>query len=159
MLLKLLFQVICPIMYCSIVYWMTEQPPEISRYLLFIALSTCTALVAQSLGLLVGAAATSLQVLQAVTCKNKFSADSVQTWRSVYPLHHRAGSYVCWTSHCDSSAAFLWILCQLWHNPRISAVELLRVLCQVCTSVSIVLFITLYCCLFYFCRTLNWTNW
>uniref|UniRef100_A0A8C0HHG7 ATP binding cassette subfamily G member 4 n=1 Tax=Buteo japonicus TaxID=224669 RepID=A0A8C0HHG7_9AVES len=39
------FQVICPIAYCSIVYWMTGQPPE-------------------SLGLLIGAASTSLQAVR-----------------------------------------------------------------------------------------------
>uniref|UniRef100_A0A183S993 ABC2_membrane domain-containing protein n=1 Tax=Schistocephalus solidus TaxID=70667 RepID=A0A183S993_SCHSO len=50
-----------PLIYGIIVYWMTDQPAEFARFMIFLVVCVQTALVGQSLGLVIGAA-TDLEV-------------------------------------------------------------------------------------------------
>lgn len=48
-------QIICTVGYTLIIYLMTAQPPDVMRYVLFITICIMVAMVAQSIGLLIGA--------------------------------------------------------------------------------------------------------
>ena len=51
-----MFQSVFCVLYVSIVYYLTSQPPEIMRYSMFLSACLLISFVAQSVGLVVGAA-------------------------------------------------------------------------------------------------------
>ncbi|KAK9508093.1 hypothetical protein O3M35_007830 [Rhynocoris fuscipes] len=81
-------QIGCSILYCSVVYWMSGQPNEWYRFFMFMFMCAIVALLAQSMGYLIGS---SMKVMNGVV----FGPLAIMPWvmMSGYFIHMRDSPY------------------------------------------------------------------
>lgn len=86
-------QIICPTIFISIAYFMTGQPHEVQRFLLLWAILILVAVMADCLGLFVGAACNIQVIIKFVTSLNRIKiAFFISAWNFCCLCHFHSKS-------------------------------------------------------------------
>ena len=102
--------------FCVICWFMTGQPIEWDRFFVFYVIGTLTSLVAQSLGLLIGAASPQLEVI----------------WLVLWKSHRISGCNFHGPRGLCAPSAVRWIFRQCYHGKVVFTMVQLSQFCSLC---------------------------